>query len=93
MLGLGQVDPPFPLASSSQTGGVTYLKVSSVFDCYFVCCLGFLEARAFTELSEADILVNFVDSFIPVVTRKLCEIKILKQNVAQLLGLGCADHR
>lgn len=67
VLGLGQVSPPFPLAKSAQVGGVTYLKVSSVFDCYFVSCLGFLETCAFTALFEADILVDFVDSFIHMV--------------------------
>lgn len=67
VLGLEQVCPSFPLADSPQVCGVMYLKVSSVFDCHFVSCLGFLEACAFTALFEADVLVNFVDPFIHIV--------------------------
>lgn len=36
-------------------------------------CVGLLEACALTVLFEADVLVNFVDSLVPVVTRKVCE--------------------
>lgn len=44
-----------------------YFKVSSVFDCYFVFCLGFLDACALTALFKADVLVNFVDFLIHMV--------------------------
>lgn len=44
-----------------------YLKISSVFGCYFVSCLGLLEACALTALFKADVLVNFVDLLIHVV--------------------------
>lgn len=54
--------------SAEFVGRRVCLRVASVFDCCFVSCLRFLEACALTTLFKANVLVNFVDFLIHMVT-------------------------
>jgi hypothetical protein len=55
-------------------------------------CVGFLEARTLTALFEADVLMNFVDSLIPVVTRKLCKVRVWGRKLPSYLIWLCGSQ-